>query len=703
MSLKKTLTCFVVTGSILGSGFVQAEEPAGTTLETITVTAEKREENIQDVPTSITAFLGGDLDDAGIETLGEISRFVPNVYLSQDYVIIRGISQYYGSRNSSVGFYLDGVSLPYSGVYNSELFDIERVEVLKGPQGTLYGRNTEAGVINIITRQAENELSGKLVGEYSFYDADWGTSPAYHVGGNINAPLVADKLFLRLTGKWLDDKGYIKNVYDNDDEYGRETEYNGRLNLKWLPNDRWDVSLIGDIMKRDTSEGAYFKYLTGPLFEGRNQVSMDGPNSFEMDGNGQTLSIKYAGEGYELLSITGRRSAEQDLDSDFDLTSLAAFASLAHFTDDYVNYSQEIRLSSTENNSSFKWLVGVYAFDEEMDVYEQKIFPNFFQSRDTISDGFGYAAFGQGTYTFMERLHLTAGLRYDYSEYDGKQTLTKGSQPLPGFSKDSTYSNDFDNSEFLPKLSAVYDFTDNVMGYASVAQGYLSGGYNYKWGNDADSLIYDPEYTWNYEIGMKSTWLDQRLLTNIALFYIDMKDKQVSEWDPTTGYVSTIRNAANAYSAGMELDLQARLAQGLDLFGGFGYTSAKIDDWLAWEYDYRTGAVSQYDYSDKHLPNVPEYTFNLGLQYRHLSGFFGRVDLLGTGSLYSDAKNSAKEEANQLVNLRLGYEQERYDIIVWCKNLLNEEYYQVKMTSGNDFVGVEGEPRMVGLTLRYRF
>jgi iron complex outermembrane receptor protein len=154
---------------------------------------------------------------------------------------------------------------------------------------------------------------------------------------------------------------------------------------------------------------------------------------------------------------------------------------------------------------------------------------------------------------------------------------------------------------------------------------------------------------------------------------------------------------------GVELELQARPMQGLDLFAGFGYTEAKIDDWTATEMDMVTYQFVTYDYGDKDLPNAPEYTYNLGIQYRHLSGFFGRVDLLGTGSFYCDAKNRAKEDGYELVNLRLGYEREHFDIVCWCKNVFDEEYETWKGEWGPSMMGQDDQPRMLGVTVTYRF
>jgi iron complex outermembrane receptor protein len=182
-----------------------------------------------------------------------------------------------------------------------------------------------------------------------------------------------------------------------------------------------------------------------------------------------------------------------------------------------------------------------------------------------------------------------------------------------------------------------------------------------------------------------------------------MEDKQVNESLPGVMGVQRVTNAAEAHSQGVELELQARPMRGLDLFAGFGYIEAEFDDWIATEMNWTTFQFEQYDYKDKGLPNVPEYTYNFGIQYRHQSGFFGRADLLGIGSFYCDAKNTVKEDAYELVNLRLGYEREHFDIVCWCKNVFDQEYETIKYDWGGNELGEDGEPRMLGVTVTYRF
>jgi iron complex outermembrane receptor protein len=405
------------------------------------------------------------------------------------------------------------------------------------------------------------------------------------------------------------------------------------------------------------------------------------------------------GDAFNLLSVTGRRDYEQKVALDTDLSPLPTMGSHSFKMEDDL-LSEELRISSPNNRGPFEWLAGLYGFKEETDIdFKSQAFGN----RKTDIDIQGYAVFGQGTYTLFDRLHLTAGLRYDYIDLEGNQ-IYEFIDPMTGILQSLNFGKDFDNDEFLPKFSMAYDFTDNIMTYASVSKGYLAGGYHYSAATSEENFTYDPEYTWNYEIGTKTSWLNNKLMANLSAFYIDIKDKQVSEFDLMLGAMQ-ITNAAEAHSMGVELELQARPMQGLDVFAGFGYTKAKIDDWIATEMDMSTWppGIIQYDYENKDLPNAPKYTYNLGIQYRHLSGFFGRVDILGTGSFYCDAKNRVKEDGYELVNLRLGYEIEHFDIIFWCKNVFDEEYETMKVEWGPSVVGIDGEPRMFGATVTYRF
>jgi iron complex outermembrane receptor protein len=357
--------------------------------------------------------------------------------------------------------------------------------------------------------------------------------------------------------------------------------------------------------------------------------------------------------------------------------------------------SEELRITSPEAQGVFKWVGGIYMFEEEnetdIDLVAWK------EIRNTDMETRGYALFGEGTLTVSKRLHLTAGLRYSYEDMDGD---------LEGetIKEDLIFSESFDNDVLLPKFAVSYEFLPQLLTYATVSRGYYSGGFNSAAAVSPETFTYDPEYTWNHEIGIKSSWFNNRLNFNVALFYITIDDKQVAQLDGVTD-ARDIQNAAEAHSQGFEMELHAKPMPGTDIFAGIGYTDVVFDKWVAREQISPPGKPKQYaeyDYSDKQFPNAPEFTGNLGFQYRHKSGFYGRTDLIWSDDFYSDAKNTQKVDGRTLVNLRTGYEGENYDIILWCKNLLNEEYQTMGFARKFD-QHVDGEPRMFGVTLTYHF
>lgn len=675
----------------------QNEPEESFSLQHLMVTAQKREENIQKVPVSMEAFTGEQLEERGIYNVDEMTQFVPNVYMQrnsyENNLVIRGVAPMSNTLGSPASVYIDDVPLPFNYMFNWDLFDLERVEVLRGPQGTTYGRNTESGLIKIVTKQPGNELRAKLRGDLGFYDTNHGSVPSYLAGGSLSGPIVNEKLFVGLAGRFEYSDGYMKNIYNDDDKVGRIDRINGRATLRWTPTQAWDLALIADSLDANDGDG-FYRFTSGPYATGRNEVNYDFTESrVKQDSNGQNLRIKYKGQWFDLVSVTGRRYWHANTSGDFDLTP----EPYGYGDSDYKNtlFNQEFRFSSpARNDGPWKWLLGLYAFHEKDEI---DFFNNYSGLTRSEIKILGTALFGQATYTMFERLHFTGGLRLEKIDQSGDQWYTAAGQ-----SDTASWSKDQDSQEALPRLAVSYDFTPEIMAYASAAKGYLSGGYRF-WNNTSpEQFTYDPEFTWNYELGFKSSFWGDRLILNASIFYIDMQDKQVLEYSPELGN-NKLRNAAEAHSQGFELEVKAKLTQGFSVFAGFGYTEAKIDDWVATELDYSTGQVVKTDYSGKDLPDVPKYTYNVGLQYRHPTGCMARVDFLGVGDYYNDATNLVKTDAYNLVNLRLGYESQNYDVILWAKNLFDEDYFTKKYDWGGAYMGYEAPPRMVGVSLVWRY
>ena len=661
----------------------------------VTVTAIKTEEDVQKIPVSTTALSGTQLEDAKIEDTNELTRMVPNMYLkkstSENVIIMRGITSYESSIYSPTAVFVDDLMVPLHFSHLIDLYDIERVEVLRGPQGSLYGGNSLAGVINIITRRPDNEKRLKLYGDMGSYTGVDDNPLEYNVGLNASGPLVSDRLYLGLAGNWKKGDGFTTNLYDDDDRAGKVDRKNARAVLRWTPAPAFDITLTADILDNDDGIAVY-RFDDGPYRTDPYTVSHDDKDYQKESGNSQNLRVAYTGETLKFLSVTGFRDYGNENVQDYDATADPMNHWGGHYSE-YDNHfiSQEFRLSSTDEHSPFKWLAGVYGFTEDTDV--KVVNDTIYQNADTTIDAKGYAAFGEGTCTLFERLHLTAGLRYDVRRTDGKKQDTG-----------VDISDDMKHSEVLPKFSVGYDLTDRAYGYVTISKGFLAGGYNYGTAVDKDSFAFDPEYTWNYELGIKTGWLNNRLQVNLAVFYIDMTDKQVMEMDYGQGYYTAkVDNAAEAHSKGVELEIRATPATGWDVFAGIGYTDAEYDDWIATEWNSDYTGLTRNDYSGKTIPNVPEYTGNLGVQYRHGSGLFARADVYAVGPLYADQNNRIREDAYALVNLQLGYEAEHFDVVLWGKNVFNTHYHTVAYDWDGLKLVQDGRPAMFGVRTTLRF
>jgi iron complex outermembrane receptor protein len=669
----------------------QGEE---TQLEPVVVSARKFKEDVHKVPFAVDVFSGSTLADAGVTNIHDLSRLSSNVYMKystfSNVAVIRGISSFDTSLYGPAGLYVDDVSQPMHFTHNLNLLDIERVEVLKGPQGTLYGRNSESGVIHVVTRKPGQEVRAQVSSDISWFDTPQGTEPGQAFQGHASGPVVSDTLFAGFAASQKSSNGFRTNLQgDTADEIDHGDL---RGTLYWRPHPHWDVTWITDHSHHGDKTG-FYHFFTGPSATGRFEINQDGENTTELTSTGQNLKVEYRAGRYTLRAITGFQAFDRAFSNDFDCTPVPLGTN--RFDIDNHTLSQEIRLNSVRGDRPYGWTMGIYGFHEENTIDFDMIRKNpaMGATRRTRTDADGWALFGQGNCTFGNRLHVTAGLRADHLSQEGSQALT-------ALSGNSSYSSEMDDTEFLPRASLSYDINPEIQIYATWAKGFLAGGYAYHLATDADTLVYQPEYTVNYEAGIKSLWFDKRLGLDLACFYIDMEDKQITEYLP--GGTRQISNAAGAHSQGVEMDLKARPSRGFELTAGLGYTRAIIDDWHATEYRPGSTQPIPYDYGDKELPNVPVLTYHLGAQYMAMNGWFARIDYLGTGEFYFDAKNTMEESAYGLVNLRLGYMGEHFDLTFWAKNLCDEAYETIKIDWNGQELGMDGSPREFGLKITWR-
>jgi iron complex outermembrane receptor protein len=365
-------------------------------LETMTVTAQKREENVQEVPVSISVLSDIDIEDAAVLDTEDLIYQIPNLHMVKTEshtplspLIVRGLANII---NPTVGFYVDDVY--YLGGSDTELFDVERIEVLRGPQGTLYGRNTEAGVVNIVTKKPGNQWEGKASAGYGNYNSQ-------NYRASLGGPLIQDKLFFRVSGNYFLSDGYFDNRFTGNDECDDRDDLNSRALLRWTPTDAWDVTFSTEWQRYRDGYACF-----APLDEVRrnpHDVSLDFEGPADQDANGQALRLVYDHEWLTLTSITGFRNWESNdwIDLDF---SPADFMR-GQFFYEHDTFSQEIRVASAKGSAPLKWLAGTYFFDEERDSeytydYRQGYpawgLPPFKDYQDSVIDTQGYALFWSG-------------------------------------------------------------------------------------------------------------------------------------------------------------------------------------------------------------------------------------------------------------------------------------------------------------------
>jgi len=647
------------------------------TLDTITVTADKTPEDVMDVPASVTVFTDKDIEDHNIIDSFDLYRMTPNIHLVQTGAkattgmgSFRGIGTYM-SGEPVVGFFVDDV---YQTNTQIDLVDVERVEILRGPQGTLYGRNTEAGLIHVITKRPDNKWRASAKADYANYNT---ISTQASAGG----PIVEDTLFFRFSGLTRDTDGYFTNKADDDDKVSQTRDLDVRTGVRWTPTDKWDLALNLDV--QDITGGYADFALMKDIKDDPHKVDVDWEGETDLSARGASLRAQYDLGEMRILSITAARTDDRTLNNDVDFTTNNVMRLLIDTNDDQI--SQEFRLSSNDEEAPLKWVTGVYLYkDEHVDDFRTQMM-NFATLRQKgTTDTEGMALFGQASYLLSCDVEATAGMRYAHEKREFEYTWRDGA--LMGVQdEEGTADKEFD--AWLPKFALAYKGFERVMPYVSMARGYKSGGFNLK--SDADTP-FDAEYSWSYEAGAKTNWLDNRLEVNLAAFLIKSEDMQVLQ--PSFPDF-TVDNAGEATSKGFEAEVRARPVRQLELTGGLGFTRVQFD-----EYD--KGGV---DLSGKTVPNVPDFTGMLGATYRFDNGLFASADYTRTGSLYLDAENTHKLGAYQIVGAKIGYETETWDVYLWGKNLFNATYITRAFESSNKWYARAGDPLTFGISAQVRF
>lgn len=655
----------------------------------IVVTAERTPEDAQDVPLSITTFSEDQIEDANITSLDGIADRTPNFTFfpsggnrTAAFYSLRGVTNFNAFSRDAVGFFVDDVPYDFAGFIDQDLVDLERIEVLRGPQNTLYGRSTSGGVVNIITRRPTNEYEFGAAASYGNFD-DFETQLS------VSGPIVEDELLFRLSGSYGTQRGYVNNTFLNDIVDGGQA-FTGRGQLLWTPTDEWEILFNASF--GDYREGADPFVLVGVGDPFETELSFNGFN--DLVTNAQSLRIEYSTPAIRVTSITANRFSSQ----------LAAFDQDGSLADLLINapdfssqvFSQELRLQSPEGEERFQWIVGGYfetaSFSNNRDFISGTANP-LPQQGTTRSDGdvnnSSLAAFGQVSYGVTEALTLTAGLRYENTRATSDYTqtfITLGGLVLPLLDINDA---EVTGAELLPRFVIDYRFTPNLLAYGSITRGYRPPGASFE-PNDIATAVFDAETSWNYEVGLKSAWLDDRLIVNLAAFYNDTSNFQF----PSDQAGNVIIGNADIRTIGAELEVLARPVDGLELSAGLGLLNA--------EFRNGTNAFTGAALAGNRTPFSPSLTYNIAAQYRSESGILGRLEVIGFGNTFFDDLNTIDQGAFALVNARLGYEFDNYGIYLFADNLFDTRYVTQAFDFGNT-IAVYGAPRTFGVQVRANF
>lgn len=677
-------------GQVPSAAAAEAADPSPAAdairLAPITVDARRWEETADRVPGTLAVVTDRHLASPVWQDLGDVVKLAPNVHVEQTSVqtrvVVRGATAANTGLQDPVGYFVNDVALPHGAQQAPILFDVERLELLKGPQATLYGRNTEAGAVKLSTADPTWSPSGSVTLTPSLRDGADGWEPAVTAAARVSGPLAADRAAASLAVRGETTDGVHRNRFDDADDGGRTDAMTLSGGLTLLAGDDTDIRLKSVVQRKDSGKQR-MRYVTGPLATGRYVTDYDTDSWDEGTTAVQSLRLDRRFDDIDLTAVTGWTHYRRDFRMDLDGTRLPTLPTLMDHDDDAL--SQEVRLASADPDATVRWVGGVYAFREWTDLDFSIGTPRV--TRRTTIDQTGLAGFGQAEVTVAEGLRVGLGGRVEWVTQEGRQSYLSATE-------NRTYGRDLDSVTVLPRVSLSYDLSPSTMVFASYARGYLPGGYNYGMATSAATLAYDPEYSWTAETGVKGRLLDDRVTAGLTLFHTKTSDKQIVDLVP--GGTQTINNAAEATVYGAEISAEAVVADGWHVLGGLGLQTAEASSYRATVMT--PAGLRTLDLSGNALPLAPEVTYSLGLRYdTGGDGWFGEAMVTGAGPYFFDSGNTLEQSGYAQVDAVLGYRVGATAVSLWAANLFDEEIYGSMVASRTGTLVEDGAPREVGL------
>lgn len=627
------------------------------TIDEIVVKGDLREGRLLDLPVSVTVIDDSAIRNRSATHLEDLLNIAPNVNFASGasrsrFFQIRGIGergQFVEPLNPSVGVILDGVDLTGAATA-ATLFDIEQVEIFRGPQGTRYGANAHAGLIVMQSRAPTTEPEALL-------EVDAGNYGTRRLAAAVSGPLAGERLTGRLAAQQHNSDGFMKNRFLGVDDTEDKDELTLRGRLRWIPS---DSSVVDLSLARVEIDNGYDSFT---LDNSRNTLS-DQPGFDRQDSNLGSLRVEVAtaaGFAVEATAAMVRSELDYAFDEDWTFVGIHPFGyqSFDRYLRDRDTRSLEIRLVSDPTGRLFKdrsdWIIGVYHHRNEEDLLrirtDRAAFSSDFETRRS-------SIFGQIDTALSDTLTLSTGLRYERrkADYDDSADVT------------------FSPSENLwgGRLGLEWLTGRDTLIYGNVARGYKAGGFNTDGSLDADLRLYDSEYVWNYELGVKSRLLDGALGARLAAFYMDRQDQQVStslvrrrDDGVTDEFIAFVGNAAEGRNYGLEVELDYIASERLNLVANLGLLRTEFRDFV-------NSAGDNLDGRDQ--PHAPRYQFHLAADYRFDGGFYARIEAEGRDDFFFSGSHQEKSSRFELLHARAGWRGDNIELSLWGRNLTDEDY-----------------------------
>ena len=717
---KNLLATFVAVFAAGATAQNDFNEPASaqTALEEIIVTAQKRAESLQDVPISVTALSGKDLVNAGVDSSMDLERIVPGLVVSDfgrnGNITLRGIGAPFNQgpgTDNSISTYIDGA---YQSRFSSallDLMDLERVEVLRGPQGVLNGRNSTGGSIHYYSKSPAEELSGQVAIEAGNYGLR-------KFKGSVDIPLIDDELLFRASMMRTTRDGYTENLSDPSDDHDRDDLLAGRVTLKYLPTETLDITLHGTFTD-DDGDFAAWKMLNldeTSLLAGATQIddprkvmTNTGPRIAPMRNWNIDATVKWDLSWAVLTSI----SAYSDVSVgpfryDVDATEIPVLNQGEEnktngLVEDAKTVSQEFLLSS-QGEGRLNWVVGAYYLKDKQSWLTGIEIPPFslpLISFDASTEVDGYATFGHIAYDLTDKIRINTGLRYSYEEKTNTSSQLLGFETVAG---PVTQSKSWD--AWTPKFGLDYFISDNTMMYISASKGFKSGAFN---PTGVGEPPVNPETNNAYEIGLKSTMLNDRLRLNLSVFDYDYTDLQVQSVDSNVQLA--FQNSGEAEIQGLEVEITALPTDKLKLDVALSLLDAEYVEFVSLDENGLPISLA-----GNTLPNSPDFTASVGIEYTQPINGWGHA-IMRTDYYYSDEKFfnefndpvRAYQKAYGLWNARISFEslEGSWNLSLFGKNLTDEVLLSTTFVLpdffGEGYVGFLNAPRTFGAEFEYNF